>query len=360
MAQVELRNVYGHYGKAVAVNDVSLVIRSGAFVTLLGPSGCGKTSTLRIVAGLLPVSSGQVEFDGRSVNRVSSAQRNIGMVFQSLALFPHMTVAENVAFGLKMRKVAPAEIESRVRRMLDIVRLGHLADRYPAQMSGGQQQRVALARALVIAPSILILDEPFGALDRKLREAMQVELHSLTRELGITALFVTHDQDEALMLSDAIAVMNQGCVEQFGPPAEIYRAPATRFVADFMGMTNFLSGRLLAADQTSSRIDIAGSVVSGPPRSAAVTGDPITLAVRPEKVTVMPRAASGAGSQHAAVAGKIRQVTFHGESLRYVIDLDGGESIVAIEPVHSRENDLEPGTSVLAQWRSEDVFLFAP
>lgn len=358
MARVELRNVYGHYGDFVAVNDVSLVIPSGAFVTLLGPSGCGKTSTLRIVAGLLRVSAGQIEFDGKNVNRTSSAQRNIGMVFQSLALFPHMTVAENVAFGLKMRKVPQAETEQRVRRMLDIVHLGHLADRYPAQMSGGQRQRVALARALVITPSILILDEPFGALDRKLRETMQVELHGLTRELGITALFVTHDQDEALMLSDAIAVMNHGKVEQFGAPTDIYRSPATRFVADFMGMTNFLSARCLAADRSATQIDVAGSVMSGPPRPAATAGERVTLAVRPEKVAVMPIPPT-TGAPRDAVTGKIRQVTFHGESLRYIVDLDDGESLVAIEPIYSRESGLEPGTPVWAQWRSEDVFLFS-
>src|SRR6478609_6008001 len=257
MAQVVLDDISCRYDTTVALDRISLTIPSGQFLTLLGPSGCGKSTTLRVIAGLLQPSGGRVLFEGRDVTSLGSAKRNIGMVFQSLALFPHMTAAENVAFGLKMRKVDAAEISDRVRRMLDIVRLGHLADRYPAQLSGGQQQRVALARALVIEPSILILDEPFAALDRKLREAMQVELRQITQELRTTSLFVTHDQEEALTLSDLVAVMNNGRIEQIGSPGEIFRRPKTRFVADFMGVANMLSGRMVDATPASSRIEAA-------------------------------------------------------------------------------------------------------
>src|SRR6201996_6822855 len=288
MAEVVLRNIVARYDQFLAVDNVSLTIGSGQFVTLLGPSGCGKSTTLRIIAGLMKPTSGSVLFAGRDVTGVNAADRNIGMVFQSLALFPHMTVAENVAFGLKMKGAASAAIEKRVKRMLEMVRLDQLSDRYPSQMSGGQQQRVALARAIAVEPSILILDEPFGALDRKLREAMQVELHQLTREMKITALFVTHDQEEALMLSDSIAVMNKGRIEQYGTPQEIYATPTTRFVADFMGMTNFLQGGVTG--QTAGGLDIwVGDGPMRAPEFASVSsGAEVTFAVRPEKVLLAP------------------------------------------------------------------------
>jgi spermidine/putrescine ABC transporter ATP-binding subunit len=358
MAQVDLKNITGRYGSFLAVEDISLTIKSGQFVTLLGPSGCGKSSTLRIVAGLLKPSAGRVEFDGRDVTALESAKRNIGMVFQSLALFPHMTVAENVSFGLKMRKIQSAEIVKRVQRMLEIVRLDHLADRYPAQMSGGQQQRVALARALAVTPSILILDEPFGALDRKLREAMQVELHALTRQLGITALFVTHDQEEALMLSDLIAVMNKGVVEQFGTPEEIYKTPRTQFVADFMGMTNFLSCQLMNVSSVATKVDIAGALLDGPSGVGLNAGEKVKLAVRPERIMMTTQTPSPSGSTTGAVAGAIKFVTYHGNASRYVLELKSGETLVAIEPTDARPEPLVPGTAVWATWRVGDAHLF--
>lgn len=356
MAQVDLENVRGGYADFIAVDDVSLTINSGQFVTLLGPSGCGKTSTLRIVAGLLTPGSGRVLFDGRDVTGLSSAKRNIGMVFQSLALFPHMTVAENVAFGLKMRKTPPAEIADRVQRTLEIVRLEHLASRYPAQMSGGQQQRVALARALAITPSILILDEPFGALDRKLREAMQVELHALTRQLGMTALFVTHDQEEALMLSDKIAVMNKGVVEQFGSPEEIYQTPRTEFVADFMGVTNFLDGKLVQISSRGGHVNVGGAIIVGPISSGLNLGDRVKLAVRPEKIVMATE--QPADQSTRALSGAIKIVTFHGNSSRYVLALQSGETLVAVEPTDRRGKVLQPGTPVWASWEDSAVHLF--
>jgi spermidine/putrescine ABC transporter ATP-binding subunit len=356
MARVDLKNIVGRYGDFLAVDDVSLTIDSGQFVTLLGPSGCGKSSTLRIVAGLLQPNSGRVEFDRRDVTNVAAAKRNIGMVFQSLALFPHMTVAENVAFGLKMKKVSTEDSTKQVLRTLEIVRLDHLAHRYPAQMSGGQQQRVALARALAIKPSILILDEPFGALDRKLRDTMQMELHSLTRELRITALFVTHDQEEAMMLSDAVAVMNKGIIEQFGKPEEIYRSPRTKFVADFMGVTNFLPGKIVEVSGTSLSVDVLGFNLPVKRDPAFRAGQDVTLAVRPEKVLIALDVAS-AGDQNA-VGGKVKQVTFHGNTSRYVIELQSGVKLIVIEPNDQRDGPLPIETPVLASWRPEHAHLF--
>ena len=325
MAHVELRNITARYGDFIAVHDVSLTIKSGQFVTLLGPSGCGKSSSLRIVAGLLKPNAGCIEFDGRDVTDLDPSKRNIGMVFQSLALFPHMTVRDNVSFGLKMKKVDAAVASERVRRMLEIVRLDHLADRFPVQLSGGQQQRVALARALAITPSILILDEPFGALDRKLRETMQVELHALTRELGITALFVTHDQEEALMLSDLIAVMNKGCIEQLGTPEEIYNAPRTEFVADFMGVTNFLPGRVMSGSQT-TKIQSSSVVLDGPVGCGFQAGDLVKLAIRPEKIIMTTQPPASTFETSSAVRGTVQIVTYHGNESRYVLALDAGES----------------------------------
>ncbi len=352
MAQVQLQGLSKRYGAFQAVEAVSMEVRSGEFLTLLGPSGCGKTTTLRMVAGLVPPTSGTVRIDGRDVTALSAAQRGIGMVFQSLALFPHMTVAENVAFGLKMRRVAAAEIVRRVRSLLGIVRLDHLADRYPSQLSGGQQQRVALARALVIEPSILILDEPFGALDRKLREAMQVELRQITRELGITALFVTHDQEEALMLSDLVAVMNQGRVEQLGTPQDVFRAPRTRFVADFMGVTNFLKARwsggaLLAGD----------AALPGPPQQAGADGSIVELAIRPEEVLLQP----GTGAATGALTAAVLQAVYHGTSTSYTLRLSDGQTLMAREPNDGASGNaplrFSVGDAVSACWRPEAVHL---
>jgi spermidine/putrescine ABC transporter ATP-binding subunit len=355
MADVVLRNIVARYEQFLAVDDVSLTIGSGEFVTLLGPSGCGKSTTLRIIAGLMKPTSGSVLFAGRDVTAASAADRNIGMVFQSLALFPHMTVAENVAFGLKMRGAGAAAIEKRVKKMLEMVRLDQLSDRYPSQMSGGQQQRVALARAIAVEPSILILDEPFGALDRKLREAMQVELHQLTREMKITALFVTHDQEEALMLSDSIAVMNKGRIEQYGTPQEIYAAPATRFVADFMGMTNFLQGRVIGRNGDGLNISIGEVTVRTSEPASISNGTDVTFAVRPEKVML---AATEAPAK-AAIEGTIRQVTYHGDASRIVLSLKSGETMVALETNDRRSADRSVGSKVWAHWAPEDVKVFA-
>jgi ABC-type Fe3+/spermidine/putrescine transport system ATPase subunit len=349
MALVQLNNISKRYAGSQAVESVSLTVQPGEFLTLLGPSGCGKTTTLRVVAGLVAPTTGTVRIDGRDVTMLSSSQRGIGMVFQSLALFPHMTVAENVGFGLRMRRVSAAEIARRVQAMLAIVRLDHLAARYPNQLSGGQQQRVALARALVIEPSILILDEPFGALDRKLREAMQVELRQITRELSITALFVTHDQEEALMLSDLIAVMNQGRVDQLGTPQQVFQAPRTRFVADFMGMTNFLS-----AEWAEGGLHIGGALMPWVEKRGS---GKVELGIRPEQIELLPGAAVRPGD----VAAQVLQAVYHGTSTSYTLRLLDGQSLTAREPNEGSAGNaamrFAAGDAVTARWKPDAVHL---
>jgi spermidine/putrescine ABC transporter ATP-binding subunit len=359
MAQVVLDDISCRYDATVALDRISLAIPSGQFLTLLGPSGCGKSTTLRVIAGLLQPAGGRVLFEGRDVTSLGSAKRNIGMVFQSLALFPHMTAAENVAFGLKMRKVDAAEVSLRVRRMLDIVRLGHLADRYPAQLSGGQQQRVALARALVIEPSILILDEPFAALDRKLREAMQVELRQITQELRTTSLFVTHDQEEALTLSDLVAVMNNGRIEQIGSPGEIFRRPKTRFVADFMGVTNFLPGKLVTASPSTCRVETADLAFDAAPTSGLAPGQNVSVAIRPAGIKLT----SARPNECASAPGCVRQSNYHGSVCSYAVELDTGPTLIVREnnddlPDHASAR-FPVGARVWASWRREAVHLFA-
>jgi putative spermidine/putrescine transport system ATP-binding protein len=263
---LRLVGIEKHYGPTVAVAGIDLDVIEGEFVTLLGPSGCGKTTTLGLIAGFFHPTAGEIYLKGRPVVDLPSFQRDIGVVFQDYALFPHMTAAENVAFGLRMRKVPPAEIAKRVADALDLVQLAGLGERRPLQMSGGQRQRVALARALVINPTVLLLDEPLSNLDLKLREEMRVEIASIQRRLGITTVFVTHDQSEALVMSNRIAVMNAGRIEQIGDPSDIYERPATRFVAEFIGRMNLFSGQVTAARTVKT--------ARGPrDRGAGATGD---------------------------------------------------------------------------------------
>jgi spermidine/putrescine ABC transporter ATP-binding subunit len=286
MAAVFIDQATKRFGDTLALDEICLDIRAGEFVTLLGPSGCGKTTMLRAIAGLAAIDRGSIAIGGRDVTRVPVNQRNIGMVFQNLALFPHLTVAENVAFGLKMRRAAKADRIKRVAEALALVRLVGFDKRYPHQLSGGQQQRVAIARALVIDPGVLLLDEPFAALDRKLREEMQIELRDLTRRVSITAIFVTHDQEEALTLSDRIAVMNAGRVEQVGSPDEVYSAPETRFAADFMGARNILEARVTALNGATVDLDWSSvRIRAKTPSSRHLAIDqPVAVTVRPELI----------------------------------------------------------------------------
>ena len=301
---VTLRGVTKSFGEVHALKDAWLCVRRGELMTLLGPSGCGKSTLLNLIAGFLTPDRGELEIDGHRVTDTPPYKREIGMVFQNYALFPHMSAADNVGYGLRMRRLAKREVERRVADALALVRLSGIENRRPHQLSGGQQQRVALARALVISPKVLLLDEPLSALDRSLRASMQVEIKEIQRQLGVTALFVTHDQSEALSLSDRIAVMFDGQIRQIGTPADIYRRPSDRFVASFVGDVNVLRARLGSIDQTTATISLGAQsipVATGP-LAGSKPGDPVDLFVRPEQLrlsaTGEPMAAQGTVTTH--------------------------------------------------------------
>ena len=286
---VRFNSVTKRFGEIVALHELSLAIKRGEFMTLLGPSGCGKTTLLNLVAGFFSTDAGEILIDGERVNDVPTFERGIGMMFQNYALFPHMTVANNIAYGLKARHLSKTEIDSRVREVLALVKLTGLENRKPRQLSGGQQQRVALARALVINPKVLLLDEPFSALDKNLRASMQMELREIQRKLGVTTIFVTHDQSEALSLSDRLAVMSEGHIRQLGTPEEIYRRPRERFVASFVGDANVLRGCLVRIDDTYAIValgDVQIKVSSGSLQGVTTSG-PVDLFLRPEQLQVV-------------------------------------------------------------------------
>jgi len=300
------------YGATKALDEVCLDIDVGEFVTLLGPSGCGKSTTLRAIAGLLDIDRGTIAIDGRDFTKVPIHRRDIGVVFQNNALFPHMTVAQNVAFGLRMRNVARTEQANRTAEALALVHLPDFGARYPHQLSGGQQQRVAIARALVINPRVLLLDEPFAALDRKLREEMQMELRDLTRRVGITSVFVTHDQEEALTLSDRIVVMNAGRIEQIGTPDAIYSRPETRFVADFMGARNILETTAAHIGDANALLDWQGTTLRAPllEHHWLTAGSTVAVALRPEAIRIVAPSAAGENVASGQVVSKVDQGAF--------------------------------------------------
>jgi spermidine/putrescine ABC transporter ATP-binding subunit len=304
---VELDGVTKRFGKITALDDVSLLVRRGELMTLLGPSGCGKTTLLNLIAGFLMPDSGEIAIDGQRITDVPAYRREIGIMFQNYALFPHMNVAANVGYGLRMRRIARGEIARRVADALALIKLAGLEDRKPRQLSGGQQQRVALARALVIRPKVLLLDEPFSALDRNLRASMQVELKEIQRKLGVTTIFVTHDQSEALSLSDRIAVVAEGRIRQLGTPDEIYRRPLDRFVASFVGDVNVLRARLERIDGAVATVALGAARVMVPSRTlhGAATGSIVDLFVRPEELRPAGHGAAVAAS--GIVAAQIYQ-----------------------------------------------------
>ena len=284
---LDVEDLSVRYGTSTAVDGVTLAIEPGEVVALLGPSGCGKTTLLRVIAGFVRQAAGRVRVDGATIDHLPPNQRNIGIVFQNYALFPHMTVAENVAYGLRARGIKGPEVEDRVSRFLETVQLGGFEERLPRQLSGGQQQRVALARALAIEPSILLLDEPFAALDRNLRLDMQIEIKRLQRTLGLTTILVTHDQDEAMSVADRIAVMNKGKVEQFGTPVAIYDQPQTLFVNGFIGTTNLMNGRIAALQNGLATVALdAGATVTLPAPAGLGLGAPVLMSVRPEQLSL--------------------------------------------------------------------------
>jgi ABC-type Fe3+/spermidine/putrescine transport system ATPase subunit len=318
---VELKGVTLSYGAFVAIKGVDLTVEKGTFVTLLGPSGCGKTTILRSIAGLVTPDSGEILIAGRRINDVPIYRRNIGLVFQNYALFPHKSIFDNVAFGLKYRKVPKAEIAAKVKAALETVRLPGVEAKLPSQLSGGQQQRIALARAIVIEPDVLLLDEPLSALDANLREEMRSELKQIQRKVGITTIFVTHDQEEALALSDRIVVMNHGLIEQNASPEAVYRRPASRFVATFLGQSNLLAGEVRAASAGKATIGLSeGREIETLGAQGLSPGDPVTVVVRAQRVEVTR---GGAGARNR-LEGRIATMSYLGGTAVYMIDCGGG------------------------------------
>lgn len=324
---IELRNVAKSFaGGARALDSVSLAVRENEFFTLLGPSGCGKTTLLRVIAGFEFPDSGGVFLDGEDIAGAPPEKRPVNTVFQNYALFPHMTVLENVAFGLEMRGASRESAAREAQKMLDLVVLDGFGGRRPAQLSGGQQQRVALARALANRPRVLLLDEPLSALDLKLRKAMRAELKRLQRETGVTFIFVTHDQEEALAMSDRVAVMDGGRVRQIGAPSEIYEYPADRFVADFIGEANLLNGRVAVSDGENVRIILDGGATLTLRGEASAEGE-ITLVVRPERV----RLTKSAADEENRLTGRVAEASYQGGRIRYVARLECGGTVAALE-----------------------------
>ena len=348
-ARLELRNLSKAFGGVRAVDRVSLDVPAGAFVSLLGPSGSGKTTTLNLIAGFLAADTGDILLDRRSVADVPPHKRNIGMVFQSYSLFPHMTVADNVAFPLRMRtRLTREEARKRVAEMLGLVQLSHLAARYPRQLSGGQQQRVAMARALVSHPSLLLMDEPLGALDKKLREQMQIEIKQVHRSVGTTVVYVTHDQDEALTMSDIVVVMHHSRIAQVGSPRALYEKPANLFVADFLGDSNLLPGRIAEVTGTHAMVELGNGQVVRATRGevAAVAGQKTVVLVRPEDMRV------GAPSDgQDSVSGRIAEVIYHGDSYR--LEIAVGTNRLKVKVPRLSGTGMEPGQDVQVAWRPD-------
>jgi putative spermidine/putrescine transport system ATP-binding protein len=324
MTFLELTNVQKHFGDVVAVDDFNLFVERGEFVSFLGPSGCGKTTTLRMIAGFEQPTGGTIVVDGSDITHRPPNRRNVGMVFQSYALFPNMTVADNIGFGLKVRGRPRKEISKRVSELLDLIHLADRGGRFPYQLSGGQQQRVALARALAIEPQVLLLDEPLSALDAKIRITLRKEIRSIQRQLGITTIYVTHDQEEALSLSDRVVVMNEGRIEQIGSPADIYNFPATPFVASFVGTLNLLAAQVV--DASAARLSVAGQEVrASKPVEGARNGATVTLAVRPEGIEL--RSDGGANR----LSGVMEDASFLGSIVRIRIRLGDETTTLSLD-----------------------------
>jgi putative spermidine/putrescine transport system ATP-binding protein len=327
MSTLELQGLRKRFGTHVALDGVDLSVAEGELVSLLGPSGCGKTTALRIIAGFVSPDSGTLTLAGRDLLRDPVSKRGIGMVFQAYSLFPNLTAAQNIEFGMRVRRRSGAERRARVAELLELVGLSHAAARYPHQLSGGMQQRVALARALAIEPRILLLDEPLSALDALVRVQLREEIRRLQTQLGATTVYVTHDQEEALSISDSVAVLSQGRIEQIGPPAEIYGSPQTRFVAEFIGSMNRLES--VVADGREGLLDAAGGRVAVAAARGRATGDRVLLLVRPESVTV--RAENGT-PREGVLRGTVTSHSFLGPVTRIRIEADGGDELIATVP----------------------------
>jgi spermidine/putrescine transport system ATP-binding protein len=357
-AVVRLFGVTKRYGDSVAIDYLTLDILEGEFFSLLGPSGCGKTTTLRIIGGFAEPDSGRVELAGSDVSRLPPFRRDVNTVFQSYALFPHLDVFDNIAYGLHRRGVAKPDVRRQVSEMLDLVDLAGFDRRRPGQLSGGQQQRVAVARALVNHPKVLLLDEPLGALDRKLRQQMQLELKRIQVEVGITFIYVTHDQEEAMTMSDRLAVMRAGRVEQIGAPQEVYEHPATEFVASFLGASNLLSGTLHRRNGERAAVSLgSGETIALPVSAVNGTEGPIKVGVRPEKIRLLAEADFHPNGDNA-LRGVLRVATFIGVSNQYTVDTTFGETITvyAQNLGNGGPRVPSPGEPVVLSWHPEHTF----
>ena len=342
--EVRLEDLSRHYGPVVALDHLDLTLQPGELIALLGPSGCGKTTTLRLLAGLEDADTGRITVAGRDITHLSASKRDMGMVFQAYSLFPHMTVRQNVAFGLRLRRVGSAERDRRALEMLDLVGLSTQADRYPHQLSGGQQQRVALARALAIEPQVLLLDEPLSALDAKVRAQLRDEIRRIQLEVGITTLFVTHDQEEALAIADRVGVMREGRLEQLASPTEVYSRPATSFVAEFVGLSNRLDGEVRGGEVTVRDRTL-------PLVDRSVPDGPVVALVRPEAVTMAP----DASADSSPLAGTVIAITFLGATSRVTVDL--GDTTVLAQLSTSDASELSAGSHVALTIRPDPVLV---
>jgi spermidine/putrescine transport system ATP-binding protein len=361
--EIRLADLTKLYGDVRAVDGVDLDIVQGEFFSLLGPSGCGKTTTLRMIGGFEAPTTGTITLRGRDVTHDPPERRPVNMVFQSYALFPHLNVGDNVAFGLRRHKVPRDEVRRRVAEVLELVRLTGYDKRRPNQLSGGQQQRIALARALVNRPHVLLLDEPLGALDLKLRKQLQLELKRIQQEVGITFVYVTHDQEEALTLSDRIAVMRGGRVEQLGTPEELYDRPATRFVADFIGTTNLLDGTVDSVDGDVALVRLASGETCPVDAGLLARGVAVELSIRPEAVELVSvedgrDRPAGPGAAGPELAGRVVQTAYMGTSVTYVVRTDGGLPIAAVVP--RSMGRLPADSAVIVRWRRGDALVLVP
>lgn len=363
---VELHGIRKTFGSNIVVDNFDLQIEQGECISFLGPSGCGKTTTLNMIAGFLDPDQGELIVKGKRMNGVPANKRDLGMVFQTYSLFPHMTVADNVAYGLKLRKVPKAEIASRVARVLELVKLPHVADRYPKQLSGGQRQRIAIARALVTEPSLLLLDEPLSNLDAKLREELRDELKRLHQETGVTTIFVTHDQEEALYLSDRIVVLDHGKVEQIGTPWEIYNEPASEFVHTFIGKSNRMTGKVTGFSDNKLVLEAGASggtfELKANPRGRSFTaGNAVSIYIRPEKLMLAMDDEASAdlqrNSEYAHGEATVKQLSFLGSFVECEVAL-GSETLMVRIQSAAQQGKLQPGQRVVLYWNPEDVFVF--
>lgn len=354
MSVVDIKQVSKRYGQTLALDNVSMTIAEGEFFSLLGPSGGGKTSLLRSIAGFVEPEQGCIDIDGKPMLNVPINKRGLGMMFQNYALFPHMSIADNIGFGLSVRHQSRAEINKRIEELLSLVHLKGFGERRPRELSGGQQQRVALARALAPRPRVLLLDEPLGALDKKLRDEMQFELKKIQREVGVTTIMVTHDQQEALTLSDRVAIINGGKVEQIGSPRDVYESPHSQFVASFLGDSNFFSGVVCGQADGATQIRLAdGQVIHSSHGAARRLGESVTAAVRPEKLHVVSRIANC--NRTNRLSGRTEHEIYAGNSITYLLSI-GGQDVRLITQ-NNAASALTPGSEAHVEWAQADTIL---